>query len=70
MTSSIVNLVMRAGSTYPGDSRVRYVDLYTFDDLDLSTIDALVVSSDCDQIFLERRRERLTAIASSGGRIA
>lgn len=70
MTSQILNLVMRNGSAHPKDSRVRFLDLYEFDDVDLGGVGAIVISSDCDQIFLERRREQLTAFVRSGGRVA
>ncbi|MDI9916745.1 hypothetical protein [Rhodococcus sp. IEGM 1379] len=65
-----MNLLMRKGSAHPIDSRVSYLNLYEFDDLDLSSVAGLVVTSDCDQIFLERTGEELTAFVRAGGRIA
>ncbi|MCJ0907449.1 hypothetical protein [Rhodococcus sp. ARC_M6] len=70
VASEIVNLVMRKGSAHPTDSRASYFDLYEFDDLDLSSVAGLVVTSDCDQIFLERKGDELTAFVRAGGRIA
>lgn len=61
---------MRTGRAHPVDNRVSSLDLYEFDNLDLASVRGLIISSDCDQIFLERRREQLTEFVRGGGRIA
>ncbi len=50
--------------------RVQPVDLYDLDTLDLVSVRGLLINGNCDQIFLERRRDLLTGFVTGGGRIA
>jgi hypothetical protein len=58
-----------SGGTTAGE-RVRSVDLYDLDTLDLADVRGLLINGNCDQIFLERRHEILTDFVTGGGRIA
>ncbi|MFZ2177278.1 MAG: hypothetical protein WAW17_25255 [Rhodococcus sp. (in: high G+C Gram-positive bacteria)] len=70
--NAVIRLVMggEAGSPGDGDPRVDDVDLYHLDDVVMQNVRGMILGGNCDQIFLERRREPLTAFVTSGGRIA
>lgn len=62
------NTGMSGGTT--AARRVQPVDLYDLDTLDLVSVRGLLINGNCDQIFLERRRDLLTGFVTGGGRIA
>ncbi|MEO9330302.1 hypothetical protein [Gordonia aurantiaca] len=70
----VLHLTMGSNSGMSGGTdvsgRVTPVDLYTLDELDLGSVRGLLINGNCDQIFLERRRELLTDFVTSGGRVA
>lgn len=61
----ILRLAMMPGAT--SDEHVDTKDLYDLPHLDLSPYRALIVTGGCDQVFLEKHRDTLTAFAEKGG---
>lgn len=70
----VLHLVMGSNTGMTGGTdageRIRPVDLYNLDTLDLAAVRGLLINGNCDQIHLERRRDRLTEFVTVGGRIA
>lgn len=71
--SRVLKLTMSGTSTrdqvYPAGVTVDEIDIYSFDGLRLEDYVGLIVSGGCDQIFLERRRDAISAWVRDGGRL-
>ncbi|MDV6267347.1 hypothetical protein [Rhodococcus globerulus] len=73
-TTPVLHFVMGSNAGMAGGTSdtdvVRNVDLYELDALDLTSVSGLIVNGNCDQIYLERRKDVLTDFVTAGGRIA
>lgn len=74
VTTPVLHLVMGSNAGMAGGTDttaiIADVDVYSLDSLNLSRVRGLIVNGNCDQIYLERRREILTDFVANGGRIA
>lgn len=73
-TTPVLHFVMGSNSGMAGGTSdtdvVRNVDLYELETLDVTSVSGLIVNGNCDQIYLERCKDVLTAFVTGGGRIA
>ncbi|GAB85710.1 hypothetical protein RVF83_23430 [Gordonia rubripertincta] len=70
----VLHLTMGSNAGMSGvtdvSAEVTPVDLYSLDEVDLTTVRGVLINGNCDQIFLERRRDLLTEFVTAGGRVA
>lgn len=66
---SVLRLTQRPGDAVTHDGRVRAIDVYGVDAVDLEAFTGVLVDGGCDQLFLASRSERLSAWVRGGGRV-
>ena len=73
-TAPVIHLVMGSNTGMSGrpitSGLTSNVDIYSLDSLDLGSVRGVIINGNCDQIFLERKRDILIDFVTSGGRIA
>lgn len=74
-TGRIIQLATAPGVRSPGMGATRawaggeLVDIYDFGGLDLAGVSGIVITGMCDQVYLNRQREKLEKFVRGGGRL-